>query len=77
MDKSSFSPLQQVDLIAQLADIKDCLYRSTLGLTSLIETLVDKGVITREDLLAKAKELEIQLLLEPDDYSNFDAFMKG
>ncbi len=57
--------MDKVEMIAQLADIKDYLYRATLGLTSLIEVLIDEGTITREQLLAKANELENELLFDP------------
>lgn len=57
--------MDKVEMIAQLADIKDYLYRTTLGLTSLIEVLIDEGMITREQLLAKANELEKELLFDP------------
>lgn len=57
--------MEQVEMVAQLGDIKDYLYRTTLGLTSLIEVLIEQGVITREQLLSKANELEIELLFDP------------
>lgn len=57
--------MDKVEMIAQLADIKDYLYRTTLGLTSLIEVLIDEGLITREQLLAKANELEQELFFDP------------
>lgn len=57
--------MDKVEMIAQLADIKDYLYRTTLGLTSLIEALIDEGLITREQLLAKANELEQELFFDP------------
>jgi hypothetical protein len=58
--------MDKVEIISQIADVKEYLYRTTLGLTSLIESLIDKGVLTREDLLSKANELELELLFQPD-----------
>lgn len=57
--------MNQVEMMAQVADIKEYLYRTTLGLTSLIESLIDQGIITREQLLSKANELETELLFDP------------
>lgn len=57
--------MDKVEMIAQLADVKDCLYRTTLGLTSLIELLVEQGLCTREDLIQKAHALEHELFLDP------------
>lgn len=57
--------MDKVEIVAQLGDVKEYLYRTTLGLTSLIEVLIDQGVITREALLNKANELENELLFDP------------
>lgn len=56
--KSHYSAIQEVDMIAKLADLKDEHYRNTLALSTLIELLADKGLITREELEQKAAELD-------------------
>ncbi|MNW31481.1 hypothetical protein D3C74_84000 [compost metagenome] len=56
--KSHYSAIQEVDMIAKLADLKDEHYRNTLALSTLIELLADKGLITREELEQKAVELD-------------------
>lgn len=48
----------QVNLIAQLADLKDANYRNTLALSALIEILVEKGLLTPEDFHRKAASME-------------------
>lgn len=56
-----------LDLASQLADMKDEHYRQLLALSTLIELLVDKGILTAEEIRAKASimeaELDRQLLL--------------
>ncbi|HYF91669.1 MAG TPA: hypothetical protein VD969_05455 [Symbiobacteriaceae bacterium] len=49
---------QTIDLYASLADVKDVMYKNTLGLTALIDLLVEKGVITKEEIGAKAQMLD-------------------
>ncbi|GIP35989.1 hypothetical protein [Paenibacillus sp. J2TS4] len=48
----------EVDLIGKLADLKEEHYRQTLVLSSIIELLIDKGVITREEIEAMARKLD-------------------
>ncbi|MFD0621370.1 MULTISPECIES: hypothetical protein [Paenibacillus] len=56
--------LDHVNLVAKLADLKEEHYRNTLALCTLIELLVDKGLFTREEIAAKANELD-QLMVFP------------
>ncbi|HWI65571.1 MAG TPA: hypothetical protein VNT75_27400 [Symbiobacteriaceae bacterium] len=49
---------QTIDLYASLADMKDVMYKNTLGLTALIDLLVEKGVITKEEIAARAQKLD-------------------
>ncbi len=50
--------MNQLDILAQLSDMKDVDYRNTLALASIIEVLVDKGIINRVDIAKKAQELD-------------------
>ncbi|WP_010279091.1 hypothetical protein [Paenibacillus senegalensis] len=50
--------LQEVDIIGKLADLKLEHYKNTLAISAVIELLIDKGVITREEVEAKAKQLD-------------------
>jgi hypothetical protein len=50
-----------VDLAARLADLKEEHYRQLLAVTTLIELLVDKGLLTEEEIRAKAAEMEAEV----------------
>ncbi|MDP4096423.1 hypothetical protein OIN60_06530 [Paenibacillus sp. P96] len=50
--------MEEVGMVAKLADLKEDHYRNTLALSTLIELLVDKGVLTREEVEQKAAELD-------------------
>lgn len=47
-----------IDIIAQLSDMKDIDYRNTLAIASIIEVLVEKGIINRNDIARKARQLD-------------------
>ncbi|MFO7275157.1 MAG: hypothetical protein LOD90_07375 [Symbiobacteriaceae bacterium] len=49
---------EAIDLYATLADMKAVDYRSVLALTALIDLLVDKGIITREEMAERARRLD-------------------
>lgn len=53
-----------VDMIGQLADLKDVDYRNTMAISTLIELLIEKGVFSRQDFARKALELERATLTE-------------
>lgn len=48
----------EIDLVGKIADLKDDQYRITLAVSTLMELLVDKGVITKDDISNKASELD-------------------
>lgn len=48
----------QLLLGAELADMQEVDYRNTLAIASLIDLLVDKGVITRAELGRKSAALD-------------------
>lgn len=50
--------MKELDILAQLGDMKEVDYRNTLTLASIIEILVDKGIIDRKDIAIKARELD-------------------
>lgn len=56
--ESSFSPLQEVHMLAKLADLKDEQYHTLLNVCAMVELLVDKGVLTREEIRNKTAELD-------------------
>ncbi|GAB6990987.1 hypothetical protein [Paenibacillus pini] len=52
------SSADYVHLMATLGDLKDEHYRNTLALSTMIELLIDKGILTREEVEKKAAELD-------------------
>jgi hypothetical protein len=51
----------EVRLLACLADMKEIDYRNTLAVASLIELLVERGVVDPEALARKARQLDAQI----------------
>ncbi|BCU83382.1 hypothetical protein JIR001_31650 [Polycladomyces abyssicola] len=47
---------------AELADVKQMIYHDSLLITALIEELIDKRVITREELVERTCRLDQELL---------------
>jgi len=45
---------QTVDVLSQIAQLKEVDYKNTLMITSLIEVLVDKGIIARKEVFEKS-----------------------
>ncbi|MFF2483542.1 hypothetical protein [Paenibacillus sp. NPDC058071] len=58
---SASSSWEQVQLVAKLADLKEEHYRTVLTLSAMLELLVDKNVITRDELNAKAEQLDAEM----------------
>lgn len=54
----------EVDIIAQLADLKEVDYKNTLVVTALVELLVEKGILERQDVIQKARQLDVDLSIE-------------
>lgn len=54
----------KIDLVAQIADIKEINYKNTLSIASLIDLLVEKGIISKKEFAQKAKNLEAIILSE-------------
>lgn len=49
---------ETIDLYAALADMKEVDYKSMLAITTLIDLLVEKGIITRAELAERAQRLD-------------------
>ncbi|TCS95516.1 hypothetical protein [Hazenella coriacea] len=58
---------QELDVGAQLADIKLTIYQQSLMLTALIDLLVSKGYLQQEELSSLAKRLDHDLHVSLDD----------
>jgi hypothetical protein len=63
------NPLQEVEFIGQLADLKEGHYQNSLLLSAMIELLIDKGVFTAQELAVKAQALDVSFTLHPADPS--------
>ena len=48
----------EIDVLAELSDMKLIDYKNTLALVSLIEVLTEKGVIESNEIAVKAKNLD-------------------
>ncbi|SFL97909.1 hypothetical protein SAMN03159341_11348 [Paenibacillus sp. 1_12] len=59
--------LDQVNWIAQLADLKHAHYHNSLLVTALIELLVEKGIMTARDIAVMSAELDASFTPRPAD----------
>ena len=59
--------MTKLDIVGQIADMKEIDYKNTLAIASIIEILIDKCVINRNDIALKAFQLENQTLDEIRD----------
>jgi hypothetical protein len=66
------SHFQEINIIGKLADMKESNYKNTLLLTALVELLIDKGLLTRKEVLSKARNLESDLLNDLSKQINTD-----
>lgn len=59
--------MRELELFAQLADLKEIDYRNTLAISALIELLVEKGIITRNEFTRKAIALDQNASFEAEN----------
>lgn len=52
------SSAETIRLWATIADLKKTDYKNVLAVTSLIDLLIQKGIITREELANRAQHLD-------------------
>ncbi|WP_276356488.1 hypothetical protein [Cohnella caldifontis] len=50
-----------LDMAARIGDLKDDQYRQLLALSTMIELLVEKGILTPEEIRAKSLHMEAEL----------------
>lgn len=50
--------MNKLDIVAQIADMKDNDYRNTLAIATLIELLIEKNIITRQEFSRKSFYLD-------------------
>lgn len=53
-----------IDIIGQIADLKDVDYKNTLALAALIELLTEKGLFSKREFAEKVQELDHASLAE-------------
>jgi hypothetical protein len=53
-----------LDLIGQIADLKDTDYKNTLAISVLIELLMERQLFRREEFAQKCREVETATLSE-------------
>ncbi|MUG47925.1 hypothetical protein [Paenibacillus woosongensis] len=53
-----FSPMDEVNILAKLADLKEDHYHQLLALSAMMELLIEKGVLSREEIAQKTSELD-------------------
>jgi len=56
--------MTKLDMISQIADLKEIDYKNTLAITSIIELLIEKGILNRTEVAVKAQSLEDQTISE-------------
>lgn len=61
-----YSPWNEVGIIAKLADMKETQYQQALLLSSVIDLLMEKGILTQDELARTAKHLDKELTLHLD-----------
>jgi len=59
--------MTNLDIVGQISDLKEIDYKNTLAIASIIELLIDKGIINRNDIALKAMKLENMTLDEIRD----------
>ncbi len=55
------SIMNDINLVGQIADLKENNYKNTLVISALIEVLIEKGVFTRKELIKKIEQLDLDL----------------
>ena len=50
--------MADIDLYAQIGDLKEIDYRKTLAIATLIELLIDKGLLNRAEFAQAAQKLD-------------------
>ena len=61
--------MSDVDILYQIASLKDIDYKNTLIITSLIDILVEKGIISKNELMLHARRLD-EYAVSSRDYND-------
>jgi hypothetical protein len=61
--------MNDIDMVSQIGDMKEIDYRNTLAIASVIELLIDKGILERNEIAKKARLLD-EMTAEEITYLN-------
>ncbi len=53
---------EKIEIFASLADVKEANYRNLLALAALVDLLVEKGILDRQEIARRARELDSEAL---------------
>jgi len=53
---------EKIEIFASLADLKEANYRNLLALAALVDLLVEKGILDRQEIARRARELDSEAL---------------
>ncbi|MBS4534010.1 hypothetical protein GOQ29_00055 [Clostridium sp. D2Q-14] len=56
--------MNEIDVYSKISELKDVDYRNTLAIASIVEVLVEKGIIERNDIAKKSHLLDSMSLEE-------------
>jgi hypothetical protein len=56
--RSHIGPMDEVHMIAKLADLKEEHYKHSLMISAITELLIEKGILTADELQARATQLD-------------------
>ncbi|MDP5276048.1 hypothetical protein [Chengkuizengella axinellae] len=54
----TLSPLDEIDMIGKLADLKEEHYKNTLLINSMMELLLEKDILSYDEIILKMKQLD-------------------
>ena len=60
------TPMEKVNLVGAIADLKDLHYQNALVISALVELLIAKGILTAGEIADQARLLEDQDTADAD-----------
>ncbi len=70
------SVMEEVNLIAKIADLQETDYQNTLILHAMIELLIQKGLITKDELVTQARSIDEQLTRQTQPFDLYTIAQK-
>ncbi|WP_040951030.1 hypothetical protein [Gorillibacterium massiliense] len=52
------TPMDEVNLVASIADLKEFQYQNALMISAIVELLLAKGIISAEEIAERVRRLE-------------------